>query len=274
MKKIILLSCIILGSLKADTLFLDLHDVVLQKKKFNGKKIKHLSMKEQYAWLLASAPADKRDVIHKEFMTLIKKPSTWAKIVYALTYLLKWKKEKIVENYLSYICGSDYENFSKAFLHFMNEIYEENPAMINLLQRVKDEGHTLRMLSNMGGRIFQDAKTTNAFPHLFDGSLFASPENSINSQIPDAIPAQSFIIPTSTVKQNPGYYTVWKPMKAAYDKALAVAHADAKNSWMVDDKEENNPQKFGWKGFLRFSTVEQFEADLEKKGLLKTRKSL
>ena len=138
-------------------------------------------------------------------------------------------KNKTTESYFNAIRNIGYEDIYVELTQFANNIFVLNKNLLPVLQELKDNGHHLHLLSNIGTSILQDIKERNLFPELFgkDG-IFEDQKNSINQEVPAN-----------------GFYGLSKPQGSAYKKALEYVGASEANSIMIDDKEKNLPTEKG-----------------------------
>lgn len=191
-----------------------------------------------------------KNAIPKNAFKIKNKPKFVAQALRASVSRTFWKNVKklrkqnikVTEAYITPL--KKYSTLHNGLLNFMNGIYTPNKQMENYTKQLKQQGHHLFLLSNIGPELLNDLQKQH--PTFFDH--FDRKQNTIN--------------------YNAHQTNTWfsKPHVASYQHALTLTNRHTQ-PWLcvfVDDKLENinGALQAGLNGIL-FVNPDQFQKDVE-----------
>lgn len=179
-----------------------------------------------------------------------KKPQTFKEGIQAVCSPRTWKSlyhsykrgNRITEAYLN--ATKQLPHFHSELVNYSNTIYTADKQMETLLGQLKQLGHELYLLSNIGNTTLERLQTT--YPAYF--SLMTDTRNTINRTVHDE------------------HSLIWKPQQTAYHTALATINkpTSAHLAIFIDDTKRNvqAAHTYGMNAIL-FRSASQCKRDIE-----------
>jgi FMN phosphatase YigB (HAD superfamily) len=173
----------------------------------------------------------------KEGIITIFSPQTWKELLHRYN-----EGNRITEAYLN--AAKQRPQLHTELLNYSNNIYTPDNNMHKLLIDLKNQGHELYLLSNIGNATLERLKLTN--PDYF--ALMSNPQNTINRS---SLESDSFI---------------WKPQKAAYHQSLETVGKleNPHHTIFIDDTSRNvkAAHELGMNAIL-FKSFAQCQRDIQ-----------